>query len=319
MEKGDLVKAVDHILSAEELEIKVVAIPVSSEETFMLNIDPGSIAELINVFRVRISELIKQTDYKIYEFSKTENRKDGYYVYDIDEVPAKMKQLEIVISAKLPYLDVTVNPINKLDHLLVVISDGHKPIALYKKLHIGEKVYKSPNVWFGKYGGSKKMSTVDDEFLRIGGGFDVLYVDNIYIILDDKFAEKEFSLMSILNKESSKGLEQVERTKLLRDVKKLTSYSNSNAFARKLVKAVSKSNVVKAIVDGNISNTDVFTFISNVPELKDKLNVVGKKTKYISVNNREQAHAFLDLLNDDFLVSELTKAKYKSIDKDPRN
>lgn len=319
MEKQELVNAVKHILNTEEeLEIVVYAVPVGSEDVFKVNIAKVSMPGLIEVFRKRIDELLCQPEYKIYDFSLVDNRNDGYYLYDIAEVPEKMKSLEIVIAKEYPLLNVVEHPIKTLDHLIVVLSDGKKPITLYKKLHIGDKIYKSPHIWMGRYGGENSLETIDSELLRISGNFDVLYANSKYIILNDGFAEKEFNMMSILKKESASGLNQVGETNLLKDVNKLTSYSKTNAFARKLVKTVKKSNVVKAINDGKITKEDVFLFIDKVPELKAELRVVGKKTKYISVNNRSQANAFLDLLNDDFLISELTQVKYIANNKDPR-
>ena len=319
MEKQELVNDVQHILNAaKELEIVVHAVPVGSENVFKVNIAKDSMPGLTEMFRNRLDELIRQPAYKIYDFSLVKDRSDGYYMFDMAEVPDKMKLLEDVIANEYPLLNVIEHPIKSLDHLIVVLSDGKKPISLYKKLHIGEKIYKSPHVWMGRYGGENSLEAINGELLRISGNFDVLYAGSKYVILDDGFAEKEFNMMSILKKESANGLTQVSTTKLLKDVNKLASYSKTNSFARKLVKTVKESKVVKAINDGKITNDDVFRFIDSIPELKAELKEVGKNSKYISVNNKAQANAFLDLLNDDFLVSELTQEKYIAIDKDPR-
>ena len=151
--------------------------------------------------------------------------------------------------------------------------------------------------------------------LRISPRFQMIYVDGAYIFLDSSSVEGQFKLHQLLNNEAARKIEVIGQTGLLKDVNKLRQYADNIAFSRKLV-GVMRSSLV---IEMNISKTDILNFIQEDDELKDVFKKVQVENEdFIDINSQLTARRFLDLLNDEFLVSTLTKQKYHALDKQQR-
>ena len=97
--------------------------------------------------------------------------------------------------------------------------------------------------------------------------------------------------------------------------RKLNKYKDNISFSRKLVKVLSTSK----LLNEDIPKEDVLGFIDQDEKLRDILKIKEKEgEKYIEISNKANAKAFLELLNDEFVYSQLTKQKYQAPDKDER-
>ena len=83
------------------------------------------------------------------------------------------------------------------------------------------------------------------------------------------------------------------------------------SFARKLSKAKENSPVISL----DISNDDIIRFTKTNPGLKGKFKYT-EGDKNIRLDTKASKLAFIKLLNDDYLWSELTFQNYDSIAKD---
>ena len=163
--------------------------------------------------------------------------------------------------------------------------------------------------------GEDILRSFDGQLLRIGPNFQVVFFSNKYIILDDKFAESSFDLHAVLNNQANKYMGCLKSKNLVLDYKKLNKYKDNLSFSRKLVKVLSTSK----ILNGDIPKEDVLDFIDKDEKLRDILKIKEKDgDRYIEISNKSNAKAFLELLNDEFVYSQLTKQKYQAPDKDER-
>ena len=163
--------------------------------------------------------------------------------------------------------------------------------------------------------GQDVLESFNGKLLRIGPNFQVIYVSDKYILLDDKFAESTFDLHAVLNNQATRCMNRLKDKNLVLDYKKLYKYKENLSFSRKLVKVLSTSK----ILNGDIPKEDVFDFINNDEKLRNILIIKEKEgEKYIEISNKSNAKAFLELLNDEFVYSQLTKQKYQAPDKDER-
>ena len=85
-------------------------------------------------------------------------------------------------------------------------------------------------------------------------------------------------------------------------------------FARKLSKIREKSPVITL----NISNDDIINFTKTNPGLRGRFKY-SEDGKQIRLDTKASKNAFIKLLNDDYLRSNLTNQEYDSIAKDRIN
>lgn len=68
------------------------------------------------------------------------------------------------------------------------------------------------------------------------------------------------------------------------------------------------------VIQNNIANNELISFVTNNPKLKDNFKINDEKTKFI-LNTNKNCDFFLKLLDDDFLKSELTQEQYEALAK----
>ena len=319
MTKETLLRKVGFVLQPESpKEMQVFGFLKGDNTPWKLNIDHNFEEEIIKVMAVGVKTLLQDANYQIVDFSTADERKGRYYKYDLAAIPDGLQPLSTVVgNADIDAYDMNAHQITDLDHLIIVLSDGgeHK-FSLYKQLSSVEKITKSAKSLLARVGmDNPRLVEETKPLLRIGPSFQVIWVDNTYVVLSDKFLESNFKLLEILKNEAKLHIGSIKRSGLLLNTKKLEKYANNTAFSRKLVKVLKTS----LIIQNNIPRTDVIAFIEDDEELKNNLPTEEKDgEKYISITKKNEAFALLDLLNDEFLYSQLTKQKYKAPDKDIR-
>ncbi len=317
MTQETLVNKVNFILSEEtHIEMQMYAFRKECNNPYKINVNPELINEIISIMAYGVNTLLINKNYRIVNYSTSDERKNCYYEYDLDDIPANMRTMaEVIGNAHYANYDFSHNGFEELDHLVMVISDGNGHVfSIYKAFSTVEKLTKSTKSIFGIMG-QDVLESFNGKLLRIGPNFQVIYVSDKYILLDDKFAESTFDLHAVLNNQATRCMNRLKDKNLVLDYKKLYKYKENLSFSRKLVKVLSTSK----ILNGDIPKEDVFDFINNDEKLRNILIIKEKEgEKYIEISNKSNAKAFLELLNDEFVYSQLTKQKYQAPDKDER-
>lgn len=319
MTKDTLMRKVSFILNPDmPKELQVIGFLKDNNTPWKLNIDHAFEVEIIKVVAAGVKTLLQDAVYQIVDFSTADERKDRYYKYDLEEIPEGLKPMQSVIgNADIEDFDMRTHQLTDLDHLIMVLSDGaeHK-FSIYKQLSSVEKISKSEKSLLARLDlVNPRIVEETKPMLRIGPSFQAIWVDGSYIVLNDKFLESNFKILDILNNEAKKKITVIEGKQYLLDTKKLKKYTDNTAFSRKLVKVLKDS----LIVEKNISRDKLIEFIEGDAELRGNLPTKEKGgVKYINITKKSEALALLDLLNDEFVYSELTDQKYKAPDKDRR-
>ena len=317
MTKESLIEKVRFITIPEShIEMQMYAFKKGCNTPYKINVDPGLISEIISIMSYGIQTLLIGKEYNIVNYSTADERKNRYYEYDLVDIPANMKSMsEVIGNAHYTNYDFSHDGFEGLDHLVMVFSDGgERFFSIYKAFSSVEKLTKSTKSIFGIMG-EDILRSFDGQLLRIGPNFQVVFIPNNYIILDDKFAESSFDLHAVLNNQANKYMGSLKSKNLVLDYKKLNKYKDNLSFSRKLVKVLSTSK----ILNGDIPKEDILDFIDKDEKLRDVLKIKEKDgEKYIEISNKANAKAFLELLNDEFVYSQLTKQKYQAPDKDER-
>lgn len=317
MTKETLIGKVDFLLNpASRKELQLFGLKKNDDTPYKINVEPEFAKSIIAILGEGVKSLICQADFTIVDYSTADERKNRYYRYDLPEKPQRMKAMaEVIGNADVADYDFANDKIEGLAYLIAVLSNGtDKTFVIYKQLSSLEKVAKTSKTIFGFFG-DDVLKEVQDTYLRITPPFQMLYVNGEYFMLNERVVESDFQLHDVLKRQAGKLVKKLKDKQLILETKKLVHYSNTPAFCRKLVKVLSDSVVLKADFD----RQRVFDFIQQDEELRELVKTKQKDdVTYIDIVNKQTANIFLEILNDEFVKSEMSDLRYKAPDKDNR-
>ena len=317
MTKETLISKVDFILNPDSpKEMQMFGLKKNSLVPYKINVDQSFAPSIIKVVEEGIKTIIIEANYIIVDYSTADERKNRYYHYDIAEIPATMKVMSDVIGdASIADYNMREDKIDDLENLIIVISNGaDKHFSIYKHLSTIEKIAKSDRAVIGMLG-NRVLKSAGQNLLRIGPSFHVIYTSGNYFLTNESFAESGFKLHDILKREATKLTERLESKKIISDMKKINRYKEDASFCRKLVRVLKDSRILFE----DFEKTKIFSFLDREPEIASKVSIIEKDgEKFIEVNNKIAAYTLLEILNDEYLKSEMTGFKYKAPDKDKR-
>lgn len=330
MRKEDLTSKIGFILDENcRKELQLFGFVAGDDNVYKISVSNELEGELIKVVANGVQSLLVDKDYDIVDFSSADERKDKYFLYDLDNVPERMAQMSFVIgNHNVRSFDLQHNSIDEINTLIMLVSDGNgSAFTIYKVLSPVEKVVKSTKMILARIGIGEDFLTEEPKpLLRIGPRFQIVFFDSEgnedegarrgnYIFLESSSVEGQFKLDNVLKNEAAQKLGIIERTHLVKDLTKIRHYAETPAFCRKLVRVLRNSKVIRE----NISKERIFEFISGDEELRSVLSVAEVDgERYLDINSQKSAQKLLDLLNDEFVYSSLTNQKYQAVDKDER-
>ena len=115
----------------------------------------------------------------------------------------------------------------------------------------------------------------------------------------------------LIRNRANEALASIEQTRLIDNMVSLKDASVDFSFSKKLSKVAEQS----LIITKRIPNEKVINFSKNNPGLRNKFKYNDSGDKII-LDTKSSRLAFIKLLNDDYLVSELTEQPYDSLAKD---
>ena len=330
MRKDDIISKINFILDEGcRKELQLFGFVAGDDNVYKINVSNELEGELIKLVASGVQSLLVDRDYDIVDFSSADERKDKYFLYDLNNVPERMAQMSVVIgNHNVRSFDLQHNSIDEINTLIMLLSDGNgSAFTIYKVLSPVEKVVKSTKMILARIGIGEDFLTEESKpLLRIGPRFQIVFFDSEgnegegarrgnYIFLESSFVEGQFKLDNVLKNEAAQKLEIMEGTHLVKDLTKIRHYAETPTFCRKLVKVLRNSKVIRE----NISKERIFEFISGDEELRSVLPVAEVDgERYLDINSQKSAQKLLDLLNDEFVYSSLTNQKYQSVYKDER-
>lgn len=135
--------------------------------------------------------------------------------------------------------------------------------------------------------------------------------DGIMTILDLKMLERNMGFSTLIQQAAVETVSAIEDLDILDDIEVLRDTLEVPSFARKLSKVKKASPIFKL----GISKEAIVEFTKNTPELAGKFKYSEDGTQ-IRLGTKKSKIAFLKLMNDAFLHSELTKQWYDASAKD---
>lgn len=295
----------------DEIDITVYAVLKDQDnaEPKKIDIEADALHGLKALFIQCLREYITdREELSVLNFSTSDERVDAIYVYDI-EIPAELASMETVIeSDNLPLLNLTESGLLGIKALLIEIGNNVGQIVLYKTM-APVNIFGRGSFFLKK--SEHRLEKIDDEFLRVSSGFQLLRINGELLVIDLSAIERSFGFHEIITREAALGINSIESMGLVQNPEVLHELLDDVRYARRFTKVAKSSPVMKA----EVSNSSIINFCKTFPRLAGKIRFNDGEDKII-LDTKVSKDLFIKLLMDDFLTSELTQYHYTSVAKD---
>lgn len=311
MTKEELKNAVQFTIDdAKPKEIDIYALV--GDIYYKLDVLANSQTELIHLFTSGIKKSILDNDkYQIIPYSTSDERKNCYYEYDIPEEPAEIQTMRAVVGAQdvEPYRIDNDGCLKDIDALYVVLSYQNEVVVLYKNLSQLDFVDVHQRFLLVKHS-DHQLTKLDKDYLRISSSFQMIRTSLGTVILDITPLEKSEGFGQVIANEVRSRINDIDSIGLIEDMEVFKSYID-NLPSRKALLQLKNSQVIKK----NIGADAIINFINSHPNIKKLFTPNGDGAK-LAPSSKAETKRIIKLLNDDYVISELTQSEYETLAKD---
>lgn len=297
--------------SYDQIGIAVYAILKGSDDVGprKIDIEAGSLEGLKALFIQSLRDHVSdREDLSVLDLSSSDERVDAIYVYDL-ETPEELVAMERVVGADdLPLLDLAAADLTDVKALLIEIGNDVGQMVLYKTM-APVNIFGRASFFLKK--ARHRMEKIDDEFLRVSAGFQLLRINGTLLVTDLSAVEKSFGFHDIIKREAALGIASIEAIQLVQNPEVLHELLDDVKYARRFTKVARASPVMRA----GVPNTSIIEFCKTFPRLAGRIRFNQAEDKVV-LDTKVSKDLFIKLLMDDFLTSELTHFHYASVAKD---
>ena len=240
--------------------------------------------------------------------STSDERADAIYVYDIEQPPELLAMEAVLEVDDFPLLNLADDDLSNIKALLIELGNNVGQIVLYKSM-APVNIFGRASFFLKK--SNHRLEQIDDEFLRVSAGFQLMRINGELLVIDLSAIERSFGFHEIITREAAAGIVSIEGMGLIQNPEVLHELLADVKYARRFTKVAKSSPVMEA----GISNTSIINFCKTFPKLVGKIRFNNDEDQIV-LDTKVSKDLFIKLLMDDFLTSELTNFHYESVAKD---
>lgn len=256
--------------------------------------------ELLNGFVEAINNKFSsyEDENEIIKLSAADERKNGLYYYDLDELP---KEMEVLMKISNPETDIETfnfkeDSLENISAFIIVVGNAEESIVMYKQQY-PISLLKRDRYMLTPILHKNRLIKFDQDILRVDFNYQFfLWNDTIYISDIDKM-EKICSFHNIIVNEARKSIQAIENMNILDNVDVLLDELDNITFARKLTRVYKDSKVI-----GKVENAQIIAFSQQHSYFRNNpLKLNENKDKFL-LDTKKSKNTFIKLLNDDLLT-----------------
>lgn len=277
--------------------------------------DESTAPEVKKLFEQFVSNSVVTNDnLQICNLSVADERANAIYLYDYESYPEELglfKNFDITHAVKTDKFNFNDDDLSSLYGYIIYLGSMQDGIVLFKK-HYPISLIKRDSFLLGAIKAKERFELVSgDDIIRLNGAAQLLRVGDDIFVLDVKTLEHNMGFTALIEKAAQESVEAIEKLEILEDIEVLKDTLEETSFSRRLSRVKKASPIFKL----NISPETIINFTKNTPVLAGKFKYSEDGTK-IRLDTKKSKEAFLKLMNDAFLHSELTKQYYEASAKD---
>ena len=239
------------------------------------------------------------------------------YDYPLEDIPESLVLFRDYYARKVnrlsydlnkePKFDFNKHNLSNLTGFIIHLRVGEENCVLYKKAYNINILKRDKFLYV--FGQDNRFKRAEGDFLKLDGKAELLKVDNEIFVLDVKTLEGQLGLSQLISKDAEKGLKHIEELGIVKNFDDLKLHSEDNLALKKKLAKISR---VSPVVTKKISKDAIINFAMGKDTLKDRFKFEDGQIQL----TKSSIPAFLNLMNDAYLTSELTKEFYEAHAKD---
>lgn len=278
--------------------------------------DKNTEPEIRNMFvNFLQTSIVANEDLNIRKLSVADESPNVLYEYDYENYPEELKlfnEFDINVAIKdLDHFNFKTDDISHLFGYIIHIESMDDGIILFKK-HYPMLLINRDSFLLGLIKSTERFTKLDEQdILRLNKDAQLLRVEDKIFVLDLKVLERNMGFSELIRREAEKTIEAIKELEVIDDIEVLRDGLEELSFARKLSKVLKSSPIFRL----KITKETIIAFTKETPELVGKFKYTENGDK-IQLATKRSKNAFIKLMNDSFLRSELTKKWYEATAKD---
>lgn len=228
--------------------------------------------------------------------------------YDIVGLPEGLETINTsLVAEEIPLFNFEADELDKVEAFLIKLSSVDYHVVLYKK-HSHLNLLKQAKVFYFVKD-DERFAKPEEGVLKFSFTIDFLKVGNDILVYDINCLEKNFKFDKILINNAKEKLEEIELLNFVENIDELKTFAGDKSGARKVLSIKQNSPVLSLKFD------QIKTFVKNHPYLNKRLKFNDDESMF-RFHTQVSKTYFIDLLNDNYLTSDLTSLFYKTNAKD---
>ena len=287
----------------------VRAVNIADED----NVQENSSNELLYGFCDTISNRLStyDEDSDIMKLSSADERGKAIYYYDLERIPNEMLLLRNVAES-LDTPEVFCFAEDSLEQIIafiIQIGNANHSLLLYKQQY-PVSLLKRDKYMLTPIPHENRFKKYDKDILRIDFNCQFALWNGEIYIFDIEKMERICAFHEVIVNEAKKSIREIEGIGILDNVAVLYDELDNITFARKLTRVYKDSKVL-----GKVSNKELIEFTQRHTYFVKNPIKVTESGDNLLLDTKKSKEAFVKLLNDDLLTSQLTNTDYESLAK----
>lgn len=317
-------------MTADELKDKIsiviasvhtvqVYLVLKNDGEFMVklaDIENETEPELRNLFAESLKTHICQNeDLSLCELSTADERANAIYQYDYSEYPEELslfRDFSIVGAIQnFEKFNFSEDSLSTLCGYIIYLGNMENGIVLFKK-HYPVSLIKRESFLLGAIKSEERFKKISgDDIIRLNGSVQLLRIADEIFVTDFEVLERNLGFNKLIFKAADDAIDSIQCLNLIDDIQVLKDAAEDASYARKL----SKIKKTSPIFSLGIDKATIIQFTIDNPGLTGQFKY-SEDGSTIRLDTKKSKAAFIKLLNDSFLRSELTKQYYEAKAKD---
>ncbi|EHI9274976.1 DUF4868 domain-containing protein [Vibrio vulnificus] len=292
----------------------------NSNEVYDSDIDSTALANFRTSFCEQLrSNYTENDNFSLLGLSNYDERKGALFQYDFSkaEMPFDFKLTEQVLSFKatdeVPVYQAKHDKLNNIRASIVLLTSS----SLNKSIAFFQYIY--PVALLGSDKGMLNITTHDtrlieleQDVLKLNANFVFMQISDKYFVENVNALETRLHFKEVIHKRAQAYAKNIEDLGLVEDMTKFNDrIAKETSFARKLVKVYKNSVVIKE----SVPNKDIVQFAMSKSYYSESMKATDAGDSF-QLDSIVRCKRFVELLDDDFLKSELTNRNYIARAKD---
>lgn len=271
--------------------------------------DNGLDDEMIEGFKEHLKwRTIEDQEADLRPLSELDNGSNTIHIYDLEGLPDGLEIIHTELDKnKVPLFDFTTDKLQDVRAFLIKIASPTQQVVLYKHHHHLNVLSQSTTLYF--FGDDHRFKKPDGALLRFSFAVDFVLVDGKVLVYDINCLEKKFGFGSILVNNATTQVAAIAALGFVQNIVELEDYAKDIGGAKHILRLNKKSPVLLLKFD------QIKTFIKGNAYLKRRLRFTDDESQ-LRFHTHVSKRYFIQLLNDDFLTSQLSNTEYASSKKD---